>query len=733
MSSVVEPVGMLKKSYRRQKSQRLWAKLVMRKWLNISARDPEYGADDTEDESENDDVNEENDDSSSDEDGGESNTRAKEPSKVCENAEDAMAAASAAVSAAAAAAEFISNDAPLKLRRRNSETLRAQYINNKEIRVCVGTWNVGGISPPSDLDIDDWIEINHPADIYVLGLQEIVPLNAGNILGAEDNRPVAKWEEVIREALNRVRPKNSAVKSYSDPPSPGRFKPFEETHDVIEEEVAYESDSDMGVEIHPIDEDDEEESERLGELKHDGSLEELKHDGGVIGEVNTLIDPNTGLPVIKIKRQFSSPKTLDRQGCLRVDSFEKNKNNNEDSSETGVKTLNRGERIGLNNDEDATETAMKALYRMVSGKERIGLSFERSNIKEDASDTGLRTLNRMLSGKERIGLSWPEPPLNMLGPSCVLERQPSIKTARSLRTEKSFKAYSSFKSLAGGNPGIPPEVLALAEMDLKLLMERKRRPAYVRLVSKQMVGILLTIWVKRSLRKHIQNVRVSTVGVGIMGYIGNKGAVSVSMSINQTFFCFICTHLTAGEREVDQIKRNADVHEIHKRTVFHSVSALGLPKLIFDHERIIWLGDLNYRLNLSYEKARDLISKKEWDHLLEYDQLVKEYKKGRAFDGWSEGTLQFPPTYKYQANSDEYTGGDGKAIRTPAWCDRILSYGKGLRLVHYRRTEQRFSDHRPVTAIYLAEVEVFSAKKLQRALTFTDAEIENEDIVAVVI
>jgi len=26
------------------------------------------------------------------------------------------------------------SDAPMKLRRRNSETLRAQYINNKEIR-----------------------------------------------------------------------------------------------------------------------------------------------------------------------------------------------------------------------------------------------------------------------------------------------------------------------------------------------------------------------------------------------------------------------------------------------------------------------------------------------------------------------------------------------------------------------------------------------------------------------
>lgn len=263
---------------------------------------------------------------------------------------------------------------------------------------------------------------------------------------------------MIREALNRVRPKLSVVKSYSDPPSPGRFKPFEETHDIIEEEVAFESDSDVGVEIHPIDEEEEERNESLGELKHDG---------GVIGEVNTLVNSNTGSPAVEIKRQFSSPKTLDRQMCLRVDSFETKKD-------------------------------------------------------EDTAETGMKTINRMLSGKERIGLSWPEPPLNMLGPSCVFDRQPSLKTVKSLRTAKSFKAYSSFKSVAGSNTEIPPEILALAEMDLKLLMERKRRPAYVRLVSKQMVGILLTIWVKRSLRKHIQNVRVSTVGVGIMGYIGNK-------------------------------------------------------------------------------------------------------------------------------------------------------------------------------------------------------------------
>lgn len=63
-------------------------------------------------------------------------------------------------------------------------------------------------------------------------------------------------------------------------------------------------------------------------------------------------------------------------------------------------------------------------------------------------------------------------------------------------------------------------------------------------------------------------------------------------------------------------------------------------------------------------------------------------------------------------------------------CDRILSYGKGIRLLTYKRSELRFSDHRPVSAAYMAEVEVFSARRLQRALTIMDAEIEDEEILA---
>ncbi|KAK4383388.1 Type IV inositol polyphosphate 5-phosphatase 3 [Sesamum angolense] len=116
-------------------------------------------------------------------------------------------------------------------------------------------------------------------------------------------------------------------------------------------------------------------------------------------------------------------------------------------------------------------------------------------------------------------------------------------------------------------------------------------------------------------------------------------------------------------------------------------------------------------------------------HECEDFTLIKELKKGRTFDGWSEGILSFAPTYKYELNSESYYGENPKGgRRTPAWCDRILSFGMGMKLLSYRRSEMKLSDHRPVTASYMVEVEVFSPKKLQRALTFTDAEIEEQDI-----
>lgn len=45
---------------------------------------------------------------------------------------------------------------------------------------------------------------------------------------------------------------------------------------------------------------------------------------------------------------------------------------------------------------------------------------------------------------------------------------------------------------------------------------------YCLVASKQMVGIFVTVWVKSELRDHVRNMKVSCVGRGLMGYLGNK-------------------------------------------------------------------------------------------------------------------------------------------------------------------------------------------------------------------
>ncbi|KAL6225219.1 hypothetical protein ACLB2K_004070 [Fragaria x ananassa] len=240
--------------------------------------------------------------------------------------------------------------------------------------------------------------------------------------------------------------------------------------------------------------------------------------------------------------------------------------------------------------------------------------------------------------------------------------------------------------------------------------------SYSLLTRKKMVGIFVSVWVRRELVKHVGHLRVSTVGRGIMGYLRNKGCISISITLHQTSFCFVCSHLASGEKEGDELKRNADVVEILKATQFPKIckNPNRLPcEKIADHDRVIWLGDLNYRVALSYEETRVLLEDNDWDALLEKDQLNIEREAGRVFNGFQEGQIYFAPTYKYSHNSDSYAGETSKSKkkrRTPAWCDRILWHGEGFEQLSYIRGESRFSDHRPVCAVFSVEVNLISKK-----------------------
>ena len=43
-------------------------------------------------------------------------------------------------------------------------------INGLIFRVTIGTWNVAGILPCNDLEIEGWLCTEEPSDIYIIGL-----------------------------------------------------------------------------------------------------------------------------------------------------------------------------------------------------------------------------------------------------------------------------------------------------------------------------------------------------------------------------------------------------------------------------------------------------------------------------------------------------------------------------------------------------------------------------------
>ncbi|OEL36451.1 Type IV inositol polyphosphate 5-phosphatase 3 [Dichanthelium oligosanthes] len=564
------------KQRRRLSREVFWPKIVLKKWLNLKSKDLDFGADEDDDD---------DDDGSDIDDQGNCGCDDGSPRRPADSG--------------AQITDESLESAPYKLRRRNSETLRAQYINTKELRICVGTWNAGGKAPPEDLDIDEWLGTGgdaEPADIYVLGFQEVVPLNAGNVFGAEDGRPALAWESVIRGALRRAQTSKPKYKCYSHPPSPSRFDP-------------------------PVD--------------AAAAADELLP--GTDTETDTDDDAPFSYPVRPEQYVDATPRKLSRLNHFRV---------------------------------------------VMDDPELNGDELDELDQQQQQPQ---RTLLRSLSRADRVGLVWPEQPLDLL-PARAL----NAASSASFKASKSFRAYKSFRGSfrVADAPADDLPMIPDLELDLDGALRRKSRSPFVRIVSKQMVGIFLTVWVRRGLRKCVQNLKVSTVGVGAMGYIGNK--------------------------------------EEYLKLTSQLLDACREPC-----RRIFWLGDLNYRLDVSYERVHELISTKSWSKLAETDQLKRELKKGRAFDGWTEGVLEFAPTYKYAVGSGKYIGEENKGggRRTPAWCDRVLSYGKGLRLLGYRRSELALSDHRPVTATYAAEVEVFSSRKLQKALTLTDAEVEGGQVV----
>ncbi|XP_052025184.1 synaptojanin-2 isoform X2 [Apodemus sylvaticus] len=251
-----------------------------------------------------------------------------------------------------------------------------------------------------------------------------------------------------------------------------------------------------------------------------------------------------------------------------------------------------------------------------------------------------------------------------------------------------------------------------------------RSHRYILLTAAQLVGVCLYIFVRPYHVPFIRDVAIDTVKTGMGGKAGNKGAVGIRFQLHSSSFCFICSHLTAGQSQVKE--RNEDYREITHKLSFPS------GRNIFSHDYVFWCGDFNYRIDLTYEEVFYFVKRQDWKKLMEFDQLQLQKSSGKIFKDFHEGAINFGPTYKYDVGSAAYDTSD--KCRTPAWTDRVLWWRKKhpydktageLNLLdsdldgdtkirhtwspgtlkYYGRAELQASDHRPVLAIVEVEVQ----------------------------
>lgn len=297
--------------------------------------------------------------------------------------------------------------------------------------------------------------------------------------------------------------------------------------------------------------------------------------------------------------------------------------------------------------------------------------------------------------------------------------------------------------------------------EFRRLMIKMLGRKYVPLAIHGLGGVQFVLFCKRSVLRDIEFVSIADVACGIGNVFHNKGAIAAFLQMrarerkvdrsstehaNATKplgrakslrMVFITAHMAAHVKHVEA--RNMDYWRIateleaqappqflpprpsnHDHLEGDNAPEGGSGSYLMDSvDRVFFCGDLNYRIDLPRELAEHTVNKmlgssghsevdadgivKERDRLREqllvHDQLLQTIANGQAFPGFAEGKITFPPTFKFDKDTQDYDTSHKQRI--PAWTDRILFKPFGVRVLEYSSGEDAtHSDHRPVYASF---------------------------------
>ncbi|XP_030328234.1 inositol polyphosphate 5-phosphatase K isoform X1 [Strigops habroptila] len=223
---------------------------------------------------------------------------------------------------------------------------------------------------------------------------------------------------------------------------------------------------------------------------------------------------------------------------------------------------------------------------------------------------------------------------------------------------------------------------------------------YIKLSSVRMQGLLLLIFVKHVHLPFIRDLHTQFTRTGLYGYWGNKGGVTIRMSLYGHTVCFMNCHLPAHMENTEQ--RLDDFEKILEM----QFEGENIPSAL-EHDVLFWFGDLNFRIaDYGIHFVRESINNKRYNLLWEKDQLNMAKKKEAFLQEFIEGPLHFKPTYKFDLHSDVYDTREQKSLfwfnekkRKPAWTDRILWRVKNL--CQHAPKEGEFSEEQQTISVTL--------------------------------
>eukprot|EP00300_Choanocystis_sp_HF-7_P014804 c18829_g1_i1.p1 GENE.c18829_g1_i1~~c18829_g1_i1.p1 ORF type:complete len:645 (+),score=141.29 c18829_g1_i1:43-1935(+) len=182
----------------------------------------------------------------------------------------------------------------------------------------------------------------------------------------------------------------------------------------------------------------------------------------------------------------------------------------------------------------------------------------------------------------------------------------------------------------------------------------------VTLACVAMWDIRMIVVVSRGLNARISNLSIAQETCGIAKVLGNKGAVGVSFTVDDsTTVAFINCHLAARANNVH--KRNLNVRDIVRGM------RLGRRRIELTQQfhYLFWLGDLNYRVNIPRQTAIQHVEAQDYGPLLLADQLKREMDAGKIFQGFREAEITFAPTYRYERGSCQFSNKKNQVTKFP--------------------------------------------------------------------